>query len=171
MQSPLHVDILLPVSYILIGTFALMIVFLWLLRRLNVVKTPYGAMEWSRLVFVASVLFGIAFCASSMVEPVFHTYKILKSQQVNFSGLVSQSFGKFSQFFLLIFISDLVYMLVVLVVIQTFPGQKSVKNEIITGNIPVAALISSVIIGLAIIFKLADDQILSMLTPYVIDFH
>jgi len=170
MKNVLSVDVLLPILFPVIGAFIILWLCYWLFKKQKLLLVPYGGMEWSQLLFVGSVFLGLLFICSSFVEPMFQTYKTLKGQQQGFRTLFSGCFEKFSEFFLICLVVITIYLVIILLLLKLFPGQKAAQKELQQGNLSVAIMMTAIAIGFSLVFKEMSNQILQSMTPYVINF-
>lgn len=167
MRSVLNFDILLPIGFLLLQAFLLLFMGMTVLRRFKILKTPYAGMEYSEVIIGAALLFCIFFISLANIEGLFQTFKTYQNQGNN---VFSNTFSKFSQFFLVVLFFELLFAMTSFFVIKLLLGFKNTLKEIEEGNIPSAILIGVILIGFSVVFQISAKQVIEYITPQYLNF-
>lgn len=170
MESLLNFEVLLPITFMLLCIFIILFFCNWYLRRLKILSYPIGGLEWSQIIFAASIFVGCLLILSAIVNPVFQAYKTYISQKLGFSNLFSASSGKFTEIFLITLIAIIIYILLTKVTGIIIKDKQNVNEEIKAGNIAISILMSSLSIGLSIVIKAILSEILIYIVPFLINY-
>jgi hypothetical protein len=165
MNTLFRTDLLLPVALLLVQAVVLLFIFIWVLRKLKILRTPFAGMEYSQVMVAAAFLFGAFFIATADSSSLFQTFKTLQNAgQKTSSGLT-----KFNQFFLVIVFFEALLTLISFFASKLLLGLKNTAKEIEEGNIPVSILLSVIIVGFAIILQVCAKEIIEYITPHYIN--
>jgi hypothetical protein len=167
MNSIFRLEVLLPISLLIIQAFILLLIFITILKRINILKTPYAGMEYSQLIVTSAFLFGIFFIATADTEATFQAFKTFQNAG---EKTFSSTFNKFSQFFLVVIFFEMIFSLISLLVAYLFLGLKNPKKEIAEGNIPACILFGITIIGFAIVLQYSAKELVQYITPQYLNF-
>lgn len=167
MHSILNFDILLPISLLLLQSFLLLFICIFVLRRIRLLKTPYGGMEYSEVIVAAMFLFSIFFISTANIEGLFQAFKTFQNQQEN---VFSNTFSKFSQFFLVVLLFELLFGLVSFFIIRILLGFKNSFREIQDGSIPSAILTGVLLISFALLMQFSAKEVIQYITPQYLNF-
>lgn len=171
MNSILNFEIILPMAFIFLCVFIALFFCKWYLKRLKVLSYPIGGLEWSQIIFAASIFSGCLIILSTIVNPIFQTYKTYISQNLSFSILLSSSIAKFTEIFLTTLIAIILYAGLTKVTSIVIKDKQNADEEIKTGNIPVSILLSSISIGLSILVKAIMSEVLIFVVPFIINYN
>lgn len=167
MSSIFRVEILLPISLLLMQAFTILLIFVAILKKINILKSPYAGMEYSQLVVASAFLFGIFFIATADTAATFQAFKAFQNAR---EKIFSNTFNKFSQFFLVIIFFEIIFSFICLLVAYLFLGLKNPKKEIAEGNIPACILLGFTIIGFAIVLQFSAKELIQYITPQYLNF-
>jgi hypothetical protein len=170
MESLLNFKILLPVVFMLLCIFITLFFCNWYLKRLKILAYPIGGLQWSQIIYAASIFVGCLLILSVIVNPVFQTYKTYLSQRQGFGSLFSSSLGKFTEIFLITWIAMIIYMILAKVASVIIKDKQKVHEEIKAGNIAISILMASVSIGLSIVIKAIVSEVLIYIVPFLINY-
>lgn len=167
MKSILNPATLYPMVLLLIQLITFLFLTIWVLQRLKIIKLPFGGLEYSQVIFTCSSIFAVLLIASSGTSAVFQTYKTLQNQSTEiFKPLLSKS----AQFFLVIVIFELLLAGLVFLCSRIVVWLTKGVKEIESGNIPISLLMSTIIIGLAIVLKVMAQEIIQYIIPLYLNF-
>jgi hypothetical protein len=167
MHSILNFDILLPIGLLLLQAFLLLFICIFVLRRIRLLKIPYGGMEYSEVIVAAMFLFSVFFISTANIEGLFQAFKTFQNQQEN---VFSNTFSKFSQFFLVILLFELLFGIVSFFIIRILLGFKSSFREIQEGSIPSAILTGVLLISFAVLLQFSAKEVIQYITPQYLNF-
>jgi hypothetical protein len=167
MQSILNFQLLIPISLLVLQTFILLFIEVAVLRRFKILKLPYAGMEYSNLIIVAILLFGVFFISTADIGALFQSFKTFQNAREN---IFSNTFYKFSQFFLVIFFFQILFALISFFIIRLLLGFKNSIKELEEGNIPGSILMAVIILSFAIIFQFCAKEVIEYITPQYLNF-
>src|SRR5690349_1051293 len=105
MESLSNFQVLLPIVFMLLSIFITLFFCNWYLKRLKILAYPIGGLEWSQIIFAASIFIGCLLILSAMINPVFQAYKTYASQKFSYNVLFFTATGKFTEIFLITLIA------------------------------------------------------------------
>jgi hypothetical protein len=167
MNTILRFEMLIPILLLVMQSFVLLFIGLFILRRLKLLKLPYAGMEYSQLIVTASILFGVFFISTADTGGLFQTFKTFQNAN---SKVFSNTFYKFSQFFLVVFFFEILFGLISFFIIKLLLGFKGTLKEIEEGNIPASVLMGVIIICFAIILQHSGREVIDYITPKYLNF-
>jgi hypothetical protein len=167
MNSILRFETLLPVGLLVVQTFVLLFICIFVLRKLKILKTPYAGLEYSQLILASAFLFGVFFISTAGTGALFQVFKIFQNAG---SKLFSNTVSKFGQFFLVILFFEFLFGLVSFFIIKLLFGFKNSLREIEEGNIPSAVLMAVITVSVAVVFQFSTKQIIDFIVPVYINF-
>jgi hypothetical protein len=167
MNAIFHLGTLLPICLLIIQGFIFLLVFTSILKRFNILKIPYAGIEYSQLIVASSFLFGMFFITTASIEGTFQAFKTFQNDGAR---LFVNTVNKFSQFFLVILLFEIIFALTSLFVAHFFFGIKKVKQELDEGNIPASVLVGIIVIGFSLILQFSAKEVIQYITPQYINF-
>jgi sterol desaturase/sphingolipid hydroxylase (fatty acid hydroxylase superfamily) len=167
MKSILNFDVLIPIGLEVIQALLLLFSCITLLRKFRLLKLPYAGMEYSEIAFACFLLFSVFFISTANIEGLFQAYKTFENQQ---EQVFSNTFYKFSQFFLVILLFEFLFVFIAFAVTKVLLGFKNTYKEIQEGNLPSAIIIGVIFLGFAIILQYSAKQIIEYITPQYLNF-
>ncbi|MEI9910466.1 MAG: hypothetical protein WDO71_12845 [Bacteroidota bacterium] len=138
-----------------------------MLRRLKMIKLPFGGVEYSQVIFVCSTLFGVLFIATAEVPAIFQTFKTLQNQS---TGITQPLAAKSAQFFVVILFFEMLLVGLVFLCSKVFSWLEKGVKEIENGNLPFSLFTSTIIIGFSIVLKIMAAEIIEYITPHYLNF-
>jgi type III secretory pathway component EscS len=165
MNTLFRIDLLLPIALLFVQAAVLLFIFIWVLQKLKILRTPYAGMEYSQIIVAAAFLFGVFFIATADTSGLFQTFKTLQNAGQKTSG----GFTKFSQFFLVILFFEAMFAIISFFIINILLGLKETAKEIEEGNIPASILLSVIILGFAIVLQVCAKEMIEYITPHYIN--
>jgi hypothetical protein len=166
MTSILRFEMLIPILLIILQEFVLLFGSITVLKRLKFLKTPYAGMEYSQLLIGAAFILGVFLISTGSTAGVFQSFK---SFQNGSEGVLANTFSKFSQFFMIVLLFEVLFFLVGILSIKLFAGFGK-SNQVEQGNIPTSVLVAIILIGFSIVFQLCTGEIVDYITPKYINF-
>ena len=165
MKPILSMYDLLPVLLLLLQTFIFLVSTIAALRYLKILQLPYAGMEYARLLIAAVVLLSVMVISYADVEGVIQAVKTFHSYG---DGFYRNLFIKFSQFILIIVLTECLFALLCFVVIRIMPGfrQSFAKED----DMPGAILQALVIFIVALLLYACAKEIIGQMTPKYINF-
>jgi len=167
MKPILNPAILLPVLFLLLQLFIVLYLAIIVLRRLNVIKLPFGGAEYSQVIFACTILFSVLFIATAEVPAIFQTFKTLQNQS---TGIMQPLAAKSVQFFVVIIFFELLLAGLVFLCSKVFVWLNKGVKEIESGNLPISLIMSTIIIGLSIVLKIMAEEIIQYTVPHYLNF-
>lgn len=155
----------LPVLLLLLQTFIFLLTAIAVLRYVKLLQLPYAGMEYARLLVAAVVLFSAMIISFADVEGVVQASKTFHNYG---NGFYRNLFIKFSQFILIILLTECLFALLCFIIIRVSPGfrQSFVEGD----DMPGAILLAVVIFILAVLMYSCAKEIIEILTPKYINF-
>ena len=167
MTSLLKPELLLPILLLLVQAFILVYISMVVLKKLKVLKAPYGGMEYSQVILASSFIFSVMFISTASITGVFQSFKLFQNAG---GSLVANIISKFSQFFLIIVFFELLFTLVFLLVSRFLIVGKKTYIEVEGGNVPVSILLAIVTLAFGIVLRYSAVEIIEYITPQYIYF-
>jgi len=157
---------LIPIVLIILQCFVLLFGSITILKRLKFLKTPYAGMEYSQLLVGAAFIFGVFLISTGSTASIFQSFKTFQNGS---EGVFTNTFSKFSQFFVVVVVFEVLFFLVGIVSVRLFAGFGK-ANQVNEGNMPVSILVAVVLIGFSIVFQFCTGEIVDYITPKYINF-
>lgn len=164
MKPILNVYDLLPVLLLVIQTLIFLLSTVAVLRYLKILRLPYAGMEYSKVVIAAAMLLSIMIISFSDVEGVAQAVKTFHNYGDGFSRNL---FIKFSQFMLVIVITECLFGLLCFIALTIIPGSR--QSSAAADDIPGAILQAVVISVTGILLYACAKEIIEPLTPKYIN--
>lgn len=168
MKSIFNPEILLPIGLLLLQTFFFFFLCLFLLRRSKIVKMPLAGLEYSNVIVASAILFGLFYISTADIQGLFQSYKTYQNLG---QDLVSNTFSKFSQFFLVIFFLECLYGIIAFGVIKLLLSFKNSLQEIQEGNIPGSIFMAIIIVSVSMLLQDMGKEMMTYLTPQFVNLH
>src|ERR1700712_4758237 len=130
MNSILHFTVLLPIALLVLQAFVFLFICTTFLKRFKLIKVPYAGMEYSHLIVAAAFLFSVLFISTADIAGLFQAFKTFENAN---GSVLSNTFYKFSQFFLALLFFQILFGLVSAFIIKLLLGFKKPINEIEEG--------------------------------------
>lgn len=167
MHPILNFNLLLPIGLLLLQTLLLLFIAIATLTRVQLLKQPYTGMEYSQVTLTAAFLFSVFLISVADIEGLFQAFKTFQNQN---EQVWQNTFSKFSQFFLVILLFQLLFAVVAAFMIKIVLGFKNSFAGINEGNIPAAVIVGVILISFALVFQLAAKQVIISVTPQYLNF-
>ncbi len=167
MNSILHFNLLLPIGLLVLQSIILLFLSFTILKRRKILKAPYSGMEYSQLIVVSSFLFGVFFISTGDISGLFQSFKTFQNAKLN---VFSDTFLKFSQFFLVIIFFEILFALLCAFAVKLLLGLKNTVKELEDGDIPAAVLIAIIVVSFSIVLQYCSKEVIDYITPKYINF-
>jgi type III secretory pathway component EscS len=167
MQTLLSFSTLLPIAILLLQAFIILFLSIVILKKLRLLKTPYAGMEYSQVIVAAAIIFGAFYISLSDIPSLFQAYKTYANQQEH---IFNNTFSKFSQFFLVVLLFEILFVLVVYAVTKIILGARYSLKEMEDGNLPVSILLAVIITAFALVLHYGCKELVDFITPKFISF-
>lgn len=167
MRTILRFDILLPIGLLLLQALLLLFICVVVLRRIKLLKSPYSGIEYSEATLASMFLFSVFFISTANIEGMFQAFKTFQNQGQN---VFSNTFSKFSQFFLVILLFEILFGIVSVFVVKLVLGFKNSLKQIEEGNIPSAIITGVIAISFALVLQFAAKEVVGYITPQYLNF-
>lgn len=167
MRSVLNFEILLPIGLLLLQALMLLFISVVVLRRVKLLKSPYSGMEYSEVILAGMLFFSVFFISTANIEGLFQAFKTFQNQGRN---VLTNTFSKFSQFFLVVLLLELLFGIVSVFIIKFVLGIKNSLKQIEEGNIPSAIITGVLLISFALIIYYAAKEVIGYITPQYLNF-
>lgn len=166
MKSILSIYDLLPVLLLVLQTLIFLLSTFAVLRYLKILKLPYAGMEHPKLLIAAVLLFSAMVISFADIEGVIQAEKTFHNYG---DGFYRNLFIKFSQFILVIVLTECLFGLLCFIALKIVPGfsQSSATEE----DMPGAVLKSVVILIVAILLYACAKEVIESITPKYINFN
>lgn len=165
MKSIVNIYDLLPVLLLVLQAFIFLLTTIAILRYLEILKLPYAGMAYPKVVIAAVVLLSVMIISFADADAVVQSVKAFHSYDDRF---YRNLFIKFSQFMLIIAITQCVFGFLCFIAIRALPGfRQSFANE---DDMPGAVLQGIVILILAVILYISVKEVIGHITPKYINF-
>ena len=167
MNSILHFETLLPIALLILQTLVLFFVVFLVLKRFGILKAPYAGLEYSQVILASVCLFAVFFISTADIGALFQAFKTFQNAGTK---VLSSTYSKFIQFFLVILFFEIMLWLTGFLIIKVMYRFKNSLKEIKEGNIPAAILMSVVVISLGVVFQYSAREIIEYIIPRYINF-
>jgi len=157
---------LIPILLIVIQGFVLLFGAITILKRLKFLKTPYAGMEYSQLLVGAAFILGVFLISTGSTASVFQSFKTFQNAN---GSVLTNTFSKFSQFFVVVVVFEVLFFLVGLLSVKLFAGFGK-SNQVEAGNMPLSILVAIVLVGFSIVFQFCTGEMVDYITPKYINF-
>jgi hypothetical protein len=162
MKTLFPSSFMLAFILLIIQTYLLVYLTLLLLRRLKLLKKPYGGMDYAESLPAAVILLGVLIISSGDVYAIFQTAKIY----IYGNGSAGEAFYLF-------FVRSFTIILIfcVLFIAMNFLNIRYLfRGHFQAPALPVSIIICSITIGLAAVFWLSSREVIDNMTPKIINF-
>ena len=165
MKPILNIYDFLPVLILVVQALIFLLSTVAVLRYLKILQLPYAGMQHSKLVVAATILLSVMMISFADTEAVLQTVKTFHNYV---DGFYRNLFIKFSQFMLVIVLTECLFALLCFAALRIIPGfrQSSASEE----DMPGAILQAVVIFTLAILMYICAKEIMELVTPKYINF-
>ena len=167
MKIIFSLQTLLPIGLLVLQTYLFVFLTITILRRTKILKSPYAGMEYGEVVLAASLLFGVVFISTADGDSLFQAFKIYQNRGVS---VWSDTFIKFSQFFLLILCVIVVFLVLVYLNMKLIRGRNDIPDRGYL-SLPVGLLMAAVVIAFSIVFRICANQLAQLVTPQYLNFN
>jgi len=156
----------MPVLLLVLQTLIFLLSTIAVLRYLKILKLPYAGMENSKLLTAAVILFSAMVISFADIDAVMQTVKTFHNYG---DGFYRNLFIKFSQFILVIVLTECLFGLLCFIAIRTVPGfrQSFATEDDMSG----AILQSIVILIVSILLYACAKEVIESITPKYINFN
>jgi|GEM_PF-2177111 hypothetical protein len=162
MKALANFEILFGLLLLIFQFIVLTLIFILALRKSGLLKFPIAGLEYSQGIFVSLLLVGGYIIGLSSIIYVFETVKSIQNAG---QPVYITTFVKFSQFFLVILLLEILYWLLVLFSAKLLFGLKNAFQEIITGNIPASCFVGSIALGYSLLMYFSARELFELITP------
>lgn len=162
MTSILSFNFVLPIGLLLLQAFILLLISTSVLKKLKLLRTPYAGMEYSQIIVAATFLFGVFLISTADTSGLFQAFKTFQNAK---QDLWSNTFMKFSQFFLVILFFQVIFVLASFLLCKLLLGYKNTFQEIDEGNVPASILTSVVLLCFSMVLQVAAKETIDYITP------
>lgn len=167
MKPILNPAILLPVLFLLFQFIIVLFFAIAILRRINVIKLPFGGVEYSQAIFACSILFAVLFIVTAEVPAIFQSFKALQNQSTRIGEPLAAKAG---QFFTVIMFFELLLAGLIFLYSKIFIWLGKGVKEVESGNVPVSLIMSTLIIGSSLVLKIMAEEIIQYIVPHYLNF-
>lgn len=165
MKPILNIYDFLPVLLLLTQTLIFLAGTIAVLRFLKIVQLPFAGMEYAKLVTASVILISMMMISFADVEGMMKTVNAFHNYG---DGVYRNVFIKFSQFVLVIIVTQCFFGLLCFTALKIIPGFRQPPGE--SDNMPVAVLKAVVMVVLAVLLYACAKEIIETLTPKYISF-
>ena len=166
MKSMLNVYDLLPALLLVLQTLIFLLGTITILRYLKILQLPYAGMQYSKVLTSAVILFSVMIISFSDVNGVVQAVKTFHNYG---DGFYRNLFIKFSQFMLIIVLTEFLFGLLCFISRRILPGFK--QSPAHEDDMPGAILQAVVMLILAILLYNCAKEIIEPITPKYINFN
>lgn len=166
MKSILSIYDLMPAIMLLLQTFIFLFSAITLLKYYKLLHLPYAGMAYPKLVMAATLLLSVMIISFSDVDGMVQSIKTFHSYGDSF---YRNLFIKFSQFILIIVLTECLFALLCVITLRIIPGfRQSFADE---DDMPGAILQAIVIIIISILLYSCAKEMIAQITPKYINFN
>src|SRR5688500_5862805 len=106
MDTVFRFDMLLPIGLIVLQELLLLFAGISILKKMKFLVTPIACMDYSQVIVVGCFLFGITLIGTGDIEGLFQSYKTFQNAG---RQVYSNTFSKFSEYFLTVLIFEILF--------------------------------------------------------------
>lgn len=161
MNTIFSVQQLLPVVISLVRLFIFIFLVIIMLRKLNILRLPYGGMEYGEVIFVSSIIFATFLIATADTSAIFQAYKNLNNKG---QDLLKPLLIKVGLFSIVILFFILLLGLMAFLFSVLFRKTNNTSEKPINENIPFSILLAVIMIGFGIAFQVMTKE---MIEPFI----
>lgn len=161
----LQADILIPILSIFLQTMLLLFIALFILKKMAILKLPYAGMGYGDSIVTAVFLFSVLYISTASIAAIIQAYKGYSAAGV---PVVGGMFTKFSQFFMIVFVAEILFVQLTVIAIRSLGIR--LKKKFTEDNIPLALLASAIMIPIAIMIKQIASEVSEYFIPQFIEF-
>lgn len=166
----INLGVLIPLLFVLTGFILTAYLTFFIFRKSGLLRSPYNGMEWATVLWIGILALCQLCIVTALVNPTFQAYRTFTDQGLALSALLSGLFEKFSLYFILTVLSCAAFTLLSLGCVRLIGGDKKYIEQIYNGNLAIAVLSSAINISLALIIYTFIAEILTSITPVVLNF-
>jgi hypothetical protein len=166
MKSILNIYDFFPVLLLVLQTLIFLLSIVAALRYLKILKLPYAGMEHSKVLIAAAILLSMMIISFADVEGVMQAVKTFHNYE---DGFYRNLFIKFSQFTLVIVLTECLFGLLCFIAIRIIPGLR--QSSATEDDMPGAILQAVVILIIALLMYVCAKEIIEHITPKYINFN
>lgn len=165
MKSIVNIYDLLTVLLLVLQAFIFLLTTIAILRYLEILKLPYAGMAYPKVVIAAVVLLSVMIISFADADAVVQSVKAFHNYDDRFFRSL---FVKFSQFILIIAVTQCVFGFLCFIAIRMLPGfRQSFANE---DDMPGAIFQGIVMLIIAVILYGSAKELIEEITPKYINF-
>lgn len=165
MKSILSIYDLLPALLLVLQTLIFLLSTIAVLRYLKLLQLPYAGMSYSKVLIASVILLSVMIISFADVVGVVQAVKTFHNYD---EGFYRNLFVKFSQFVLIIVLTECLFGLLCFISIKTIPGFR--QSSATEDDMPGAILQAVVILIMAILLYACAKEIIESITPKYINF-
>lgn len=167
MNSVFNLPQLLPIVISLVQLFIIIFLVLMLLRKLKILRLPFGGVEYGEAIFVSSIILASFLIAIADIDAIFQAYKNLDNRG---EELLKPLLVKAGQFSIVVLFFILLLGLVVYLFYLLFGKLNKTSEKPINENIPLCILLAVVTIAFGLAFHAMVKDIIELLIPRYLNF-
>ncbi|WP_144888706.1 hypothetical protein [Lacibacter cauensis] len=146
-------------------TFILLLSIVSVLRKIKLLQLPFAGIAYPKLLITAAILLSTMMISFADIDGLMQSVRVFHNYG---DGFYRNLFFKFSQFILLIMLSEFLFALLFFVSIRIIPGfRQSFADQ---DDLPGAILLSIVMLLLAFLLYCCTTEVMEKLTPKYINF-
>lgn len=168
MRQVLHLDILWPISVILLLLLITVYAGSLILKSRGLLRAPIAGMEYSVSVLSACFMLSMLWISSSVIEFLMEIYKALP---VSPEFPVKLFFRQAAQLTAIIFFANILFILLTLLLSLYLPGIRRPLKLIREGNLPLSIIVGMLSFGIAIGLRQLASALMEYLAPTVISIY
>ncbi|MFT3701691.1 MAG: hypothetical protein QM802_04950 [Agriterribacter sp.] len=168
MRQLLHLDILWPISIILLLLLITVYAGSWILKSRGLLRAPIAGIEYSASIISACFILNMLWISSSVIEPLIEMYKALPlSKEFPVRFFLRQA----AQLTAIIVFTNILFILLTLLLSLYLPGIRRPLKLIREGNLPLSIIVGMLSFGIAIGLRELASALMEYLAPTVINIY
>jgi hypothetical protein len=166
MKFILRPEVLIPIIFLLLQLILFISGAIMILRKLKLLIYPISGVEYSQGIFSSSILFAVLLVGSSSIDGTLQAYRTYLAEGV---PVFSPLMNKCAQFFLILIFFELLLGALVTITARLFQSFGKGITEIREGNIPMALLVSVMVLGFGFSLRVIAIGIVQWSVPTYIN--
>ncbi len=167
MKQFFDISILLPIGILLVQSFILLAICMYVLRKMKLISLPLGGMEYSQAIFAAACLISLFIISTSTIGATFQSFKTYNAQGM---PIFKNLLGKSGQFLLVILVFQTLLGGLIFLAAKLFLGIGKFMEELNIGNIPFSIFVAVMTIGFSILLQHVCKEVIELITPHYLNF-
>lgn len=169
MEVFLKSSLILPTAWLLLQSLLLMYACIFILRRWGLIRMPVAGMEYSQALLAAVLLTCLLALSACTVSVCYDTAQAYSGQPGSF---ISRCVLRYSLYLLVVLAGCFLLLGLTWLVLRIVLGRGLPADETVAeGNLPMAILVSGIVLGLALAIGRLMTVVLEDMAPHFVVFN